>query len=100
MRCVAAIAVSMGFAEKVVEIEDAEALAADRLQGMQKDRQIECLDPRQNGFKHRIVEIAAIDVGPQVDTAHARLLATRLSSSMARSGSSIGSVASTTKRSG
>jgi len=37
----AAIAVSNGVAEKVVEIENAEAFATDRLQWMQKDRQIE-----------------------------------------------------------
>src|SRR4029450_12947533 len=63
-----------GVAEKVVEIEHAEALAPDRLLGMQKDRQIEGLDLRQNGLKHRIVEIVAVDLGPHIDAAHARLL--------------------------
>jgi hypothetical protein len=62
-----------GVAEKVVEIENAEALATDRLQWMQKDRQIEAFNPRQNGLEHGIVEIVAVDVGDPVDAAQARL---------------------------
>jgi hypothetical protein len=73
MRWAAAIAVSNGVAEKVVEIENAEALATDRLQWMQKDRQIEGFNPRQNGLEHGIVEIVAVDFGDPVDAAHARL---------------------------
>src|SRR6267142_4428439 len=58
-------------AEQVREVVGLGAIAAKSRQWVQKTRQVESLDAREDRLKQRIVEVAPFDVGAQVDTAHA-----------------------------
>src|SRR5882762_1848480 len=58
-------------AEQVREVVGLGAMAAKSRQRMQKDRQAERLDAREDRLKQGIVEVAPFDVSAQVNTAHA-----------------------------
>src|SRR6267378_299298 len=58
-------------AEQVREVVGLGAVTALRRQWMQKNRQVERLDAREDRLKQGVVEVAPFDVGAQVDTAHA-----------------------------
>src|SRR6266576_6502110 len=62
-------------AEQVREVVGLGAIAAKSRQWMQKNRQVERLDAREDRLKQRIVEVTPFDVGAQVDAAHTRQFA-------------------------
>src|SRR6267378_1615132 len=57
-------------AKQVREVIGLGAVTAQCRQWMQKNRQVERLDAREDRLKQGIVEVAPFDVGAQVDTAH------------------------------
>src|SRR6267154_2269698 len=60
-----------GITDQVRQEEWAQSISSYRFYGMQEDREIERLNASQDRLEERIVEIAAGDVGAQIDAAHA-----------------------------